>query len=112
MLKAAELYPTRDLDSMYFEPPDGLEYVNIDSVSHLPATANCTETYTEIFLPGTVPGTYCTLHGSTISTIIEDGVGDAGRGIRRIFSGLGGLLGIGGSDQPSEAREEPSTSPR
>ena len=113
MLKAAELYPPRDRDSMYFQPPQGIEYVSIDRMTNLPATANCPDTYTEVFLPGTVPGTYCTLHNPTISETIQNGVTETGRGLGRVLTGIGGFFGIGGgANRPSDAPEEPSTSPR
>jgi penicillin-binding protein 1B len=112
MLKAAELYPPRDPESMSFQPPEGIEYVSIDRMTNLPATANCPDTYTEVFLPGTVPATYCPLHNPTISESIGNGVVETGKGIGKILSGIGGFLGIGGSNRQSETREEPSTSPR
>jgi penicillin-binding protein 1B len=114
MMKAAELYPPRDPDAMYFEPPAGIEYVSIDKMTNMRATPNCPETFTEVFLPGTVPGDFCYLHSPSISETLGDGVVEAGRGLGRIFKGIGGIFGIGGGDAtpPSGAREAPSTAPR
>jgi penicillin-binding protein 1B len=111
MLKAQQLYPPRNMDAMQFAAPEGMEYVTIDNLSHLPANSACTETYNEVFLPGTVPSDSCPLHGS-ISTVIEEGVRQTGRGIGKVFSAIGGFLGLGRSNPESGAAEEPSTSPR
>lgn len=114
MIKAAELYPPRDPDAMYFEPPPGIEYVSIDKLTNMRATANCPETFTEVFLPGTVPGEFCTLHSPSIPETLGNGVLETGRGLGRIFRGIGGIFGIGEreSTPPSDTPAEPSTAPR
>lgn len=100
MLKAQQLYPPRDIDAMNFTAPDGMEFVRLDSGTHLPATSNCPSTYEEVFLPGTVPGISCPLHGGPISNILG--------GVGGFFKSLFG----GGSNSPSETEGEPSTSSR
>ena len=76
MIKAAQLYPPSDLDE--FKAPEGIEFVKIDSTSHLPANSACPETYMESFITGTVPTTMCPLHGGNPIT----------RGARSIFGGI------------------------
>ena len=52
MIKAAQLYPPLNIDEMEFKAPEGIEFVKIDSTSHLPATSSCPDTYTEAFITG------------------------------------------------------------
>jgi len=80
-----------------FDAPEDMQFLNIDKESHLPATARCPETYGEVFIPGTVPTTFCPLHGQSVSEAIESGFGAAGRGVGgalktvgRVFSGIFG----------------------
>jgi penicillin-binding protein 1B len=95
MLRATALYPPRN--AVDFDAPEDMQFLNIDKESHLPATARCPETYGEVFIPGTVPTTFCPLHGQSVSEAIESGFGAAGRGVGgalktvgRVFSGIFG----------------------
>jgi penicillin-binding protein 1B len=105
MLKANALYPPRGDESIYFSAPEyGLEYVTIDRLSNMPATAGCIDTYDEVFLEGTVPAQLCPIHGVTISQSIENGVVAAGKGVGNVFKGIGRIFGgiFGGQDKPKD----------
>jgi penicillin-binding protein 1B len=93
MQKAAVLYPPADINAMAFVPPDGIQFVRIDSETKLPATSQCPETYQEAFLEGAVPVDRCPLHRPSISNIIEGGVNGAGRGLGRLFGNIGRAIG-------------------
>ena len=100
MMKAAQLYPPLNIDEMEFTAPEGIEYVRIDSMSHLPANSACPETYSEAFISGTVPTEMCPLHGNPLSRTVR-GIGEA----------IGGFFGrIFNSKQ--DAPEAPPTSSR
>ena len=101
MIKAAQLYPPVDLDDMVFRAPEGIEFVRIDSTSHLPANAACSETYTESFITGTVPAMMCPLHGNNPFTRAAKGIGDA----------IGGFFGRLFTSKP-DTPAAPSTSSR
>jgi penicillin-binding protein 1B len=86
MIKAAQLYPPLNIDEMEFRAPEGIEFVKIDTMSHLPATSSCPETYTESFIAGTVPTMMCPLHGNPLTRTVR-GLGEAiGGFFGRIFS--------------------------
>jgi penicillin-binding protein 1B len=76
MIKAYQLYPALDMDEMEFTAPDGIEYVKIDSISHLPANSACPETFSEAFITGTVPSSSCPLHGNPFTRTVR-GLGEA-----------------------------------
>lgn len=61
MLKAYQLYPVRDVASMSFKPPPGIETVSIDADSLMRATPFCQNTFEEAFIVGTAPTAYCPL---------------------------------------------------
>jgi penicillin-binding protein 1B len=101
MLKATQLYPPRDPDQTNFEVPPGIEFARIDAESLELANDSCVDTFEEVFIAGTAPTTYCTLHGfkisDTIGHVVADparevskGVGNVVRGIGRVFGGLFG----------------------
>ena len=69
MLRAKKLYPPRDPDAMYFEPPPGIEFMTVDEISLMPATPLCTSTFQEVFIAGTAPTAYCPLHPFKISSL-------------------------------------------
>jgi penicillin-binding protein 1B len=100
MIKAAQLYPPTNIDEMEFKAPEGIEFVKIDSMSHLPATSSCPETYTESFIAGTVPTMMCPLHGNPLTRTVR-GLGEA----------IGGFFGRLFSSKP-DTRASPSTSSR
>jgi hypothetical protein len=98
MLKAQQLYPPRDPNEMYFRAPAGVEFVRIDSQSHLPATPYCPDTYDEAFLVGAVPSNQCPLHSPPpISQILGDTVGEvvteAGKGANSALRSVGRIIG-------------------
>jgi len=76
MIKAAQLYPPLNIDEMEFTAPEGIEYVKIDSISHLPATSSCPETFSEAFISGTIPTQMCPLHGNPLTRTVR-GIGEA-----------------------------------
>jgi penicillin-binding protein 1B len=101
MIKAAQLYPPVDIDEMEFTAPEGIDFVKIDPLSHLPANSACPETYSEAFISGTVPTMMCPLHGGNPVSKTVRGIGAAvGNFFGRLFSSK--------SDTPAE----PSTSSR
>lgn len=101
MMKAAELYPPANIDDMAFGAPDGVEFVMIDSTSHLPANSACPETYTETFISGTVPTMMCPLHGGNPVT----------RAVRSFGAAVGGFFGRLFKSKP-DTPAKPSTSSR
>ncbi len=72
MLKSAQLYPAPDPDAVYFSAPPGIEFARIDAESMLLANPSCETTFEEAFIAGTVPGSYCPLHGFRISSAIKE----------------------------------------
>ena len=103
MLKAQELYPPRDLDAMYFQPPDSVAQVTVEHDSGEVPIKGCANDYVESFLAGSV--------GSSVR---------CGRPQAEPVSGflkdVGGFFGrlFGGDDpkptEPSDNRAKPSTS--
>jgi penicillin-binding protein 1B len=102
MLKAQELYPPRDLDSMRFEPPDGVAQVTVERDSSEMPIKGCTNDYVESFLAGSVNGSiHC---GLTPQEPVSE-----------FFKDVGGFFGrLFGKDpkpiEPLEDRTKPSTS--
>ena len=84
MIKADQLYPVRDEDRMYFEPPSGVESVRLDRETLGLATPQCPDTFSETFLAGTAPTTYCPIHGYHPF----ESVGNTVRGFGRWFGDL------------------------
>jgi penicillin-binding protein 1B len=102
MLKAAQLYPPRDPDSMYFAAPSGIDFVRIDADSLVLANPSCQNTFEEAFIAGTAPVSHCPLHGFNISETLERGVTETGKGIGKVVRGIGKLFGgifRGGDDK-------------
>jgi penicillin-binding protein 1B len=52
-----------------FEAPDGIVAVQIDPASGMPATPNCPNTITEVYISGTQPVGRCPLHASGASGV-------------------------------------------
>jgi len=100
MIKAAQLYPPADPEAMGFGAPEGIEFVKIDSLSHLPATSACPETYSESFITGTVPSMTCPLHGNPVTRTVRSFGQTIGRFFGRLFK------------SKRETPEQPSTSSR
>jgi len=50
-------------DTKPFRAPAGIVSIDVDSVTGMPATASCPETHPEVFIAGTEPLQFCTLHG-------------------------------------------------
>ena len=99
MMKATQLYPS-DPDKMYFSKPSGIEFVRIDAESLLLANPSCENTFEEAFIAGTAPNSFCPLHGFRLSEAVQDGVVEAGKGVGKVFSGVGRFFGglFGGRD--------------
>ncbi len=100
MIKAAQLYPPADPEAMGFTPPEGIEFVKIDPLSHLPAVSACPETYSEAFITGTVPSMTCPLHGNPVSRTVRSLGQTIGKFFGRLFK------------PKRETPEQPSTSSR
>jgi penicillin-binding protein 1B len=109
MMKATALYPPKDPDHMNFDAPSGIEFARVDSESMMLANSSCEHTFEEAFISGTAPTTYCTLHGSHISDVIDRTIGepakevgkDVGRGVGTVVKGIGKAIGglFGGGDK-------------
>src|SRR3989441_1833334 len=99
MMKATQLYPS-DPDKMYFSKPSGIEFVRIDAESLVLANPSCENTFEEAFIAGTAPNSFCPLHGFRLSEAVQDGVVEAGKGVGKVFSGVGRFFGglFGGRD--------------
>lgn len=54
-----------DLKNAKFEAPKSIETATICQKTGLLAYSNCTNAYTEYFLKGTIPNSYCTEHSGT-----------------------------------------------
>lgn len=106
MQKASALYPPADIDSATFNPPEGIEFVRIDSQTKYPATSLCPETYQEAFFEGAIPAERCPLHRPSISRVLEDGVAETGKGIGKVIGGVGRALGglFGGREREADKR--------
>lgn len=50
-------------DTKPFRAPAGIVSIDVDSVTGMPATAACPSTRPEVFIAGTEPVQFCTLHG-------------------------------------------------
>jgi penicillin-binding protein 1B len=69
MKRALQFQPYRD--PRPFQPPHGISSAQIDPETGMLANPNCPNTRTELFIAGTEPGEYCTLHtGAEI--VVED----------------------------------------
>jgi penicillin-binding protein 1B len=103
MMKASELYPPRDPEHTNFDAPSGIDFAKVDADTLMLATPSCTNTFEEAFIAGTAPTEFCSLHSARISDFIEknisDPVKDAGKGVGKVFQGIGkafgGLFGNG-----------------
>ncbi len=62
MSAADELYPVREDEDMNFRDPPGVEMVSIDGDTLTLATPYCETRFTQAFIFGTVPRTYCPIH--------------------------------------------------
>jgi len=100
MIKATQLYPPLNIDEMEFTAPEGIEFVKIDSMSHLPANSACPETFSEAFITGTVPTQMCPLHGNPLTRTVK--------GIGKAFESFFGRIFSSKPDTPAS----PSTSSR
>jgi penicillin-binding protein 1B len=109
MMKATALYPPRDPEHMSFDAPPGIDFVRIDRDSMMLANSSCVNTFEEAFIAGTAPTVSCTLHGlhfsDALDKVVAEPVKDAGKGVGKVFQGigkaLGGLFG-GNSDEKKE----------
>jgi penicillin-binding protein 1B len=104
MMKENQIYPPRDPDAMYFNAPEGIDFVKIDADSMERANDSCLNTFEEAFISGTAPTAMCSLHGNRISDVFEKGVAEpakeVGKGIGKVFGKVfGGLFGGGGDDK-------------
>jgi len=113
MLKATQLYPPRNADNTYFDAPDGIDFVKIDADTLERANASCVNTFEEVFIEGTEPTRFCTLHGLKISEVLEKGVTgvaepakevgkEVGKGVGKVFSKIFGIFGGGGDKTPKQ----------
>jgi penicillin-binding protein 1B len=104
MLKATQLYPPSDAEQTYFTVPPGIEFAEIDPASLLLANESCVDTFQEVFIEGTAPTTFCTLHGSRISDAIQDG----GKGVVKAIQGIGSFIGglFGGAEKAAKQPQQ------
>ena len=97
MMKATQLYPPKDPDQTYFQPPSGVEFAKIDADTLLLANDSCVNTFDEAFIAGTAPKAYCT-NGLKISEAVESTVvepaKEVGKGVGKVLGKVfGGLFG-------------------
>jgi penicillin-binding protein 1B len=59
MKKAYQIHPVRDMSTMNFIPPTGIEFANIDIATLARGDASCGESFDEAFFYGTAPSAYC-----------------------------------------------------
>jgi len=59
MKRAYEIHPVQNAAQMYFNPPAGIELVQIDYATLHRATPSCTDAFEEAFLEGTAPSEDC-----------------------------------------------------
>jgi penicillin-binding protein 1B len=113
MQKATQLYPPRNADSTDFDAPDGIDFVKIDADTLERANSSCVNTFEEVFIEGTEPTRFCTLHGLKISDVLEKGVTgvaepakevgkEVGKGVGKVFSKIFGIFGGGGDKTPKQ----------
>jgi penicillin-binding protein 1B len=81
MKKAYALYPAPNSSDMQFKPPSGIEFVPIDSATHLRGDPYCGESFVETFLTGTAPETSCVdavpvPDPSALAGTLDDGFGN------------------------------------
>jgi penicillin-binding protein 1B len=103
MLKAKELYPPRDLDAMYFQPPDSVAQVTVERDSSEMPVKGCASDYVESFLAGSV--------GSSVRC----GRPEPSEPVSGFLKDVGGFFGrlFGGDPKPTEPSDDhakPSTS--
>jgi penicillin-binding protein 1B len=92
MLRAYQLYPPRDEDSMAFQAPSGIDFVRLDSESLSLAGPSCPETFQEAFISGTAPTNYCPLHGFHLSEGISNSVESVGNAVKEAPHAVGAAL--------------------
>jgi penicillin-binding protein 1B len=56
-------------DTKPFRAPSGIVSVDVDSETGMPATPSCPSTHPEVYIAGTEPLGYCTLHGGRPGTV-------------------------------------------
>src|SRR5215472_8798124 len=56
-------------DTKPFRAPTGIVSVDVDSETGMPATPSCPSTHPEVYIAGTEPLGYCTLHGGRPGTV-------------------------------------------
>ena len=93
MLEADALYPVRPDENIYFVEPPGIELVTIDGGTLSLATPYCDDRYTQAFIFGTAPRTYCPIHSFSGGLFLSDSLGDGGTGP---VTGAAGTRGSGG----------------
>jgi penicillin-binding protein 1B len=112
MQKAYQLYPRGDSEETHFNVPPGVEFVKIDPETSELANDSCVDTIEEVFIAGTEPSTYCTLHGARISEFLDKGVTEpvkeVGKGAGKVFQGIGRIFGgiFGGGDDKDKDKDK------
>lgn len=103
MIKAKEFYPPRDLDAMYFRPPEGIIEATVGHDTGEPKVLGCEEDYVEAFLAGSVtPPVQCGTPPPTENPV-SSFFGTVGKAFGKLF-------GKGRTTEPSDTPAEPSTS--
>jgi penicillin-binding protein 1B len=63
MMEANRLYPVRPGQNMQFVNPPGVEMVSIDGDTLTLASPTCVNRFSQVFIRGTAPTSYCPIHG-------------------------------------------------
>ena len=72
MLAADALYPVREDEETAFYDPPGVELVSIDADTLSLATPYCNNRFTQAFIFGTAPRTYCPIHSFSTGFILSE----------------------------------------
>jgi membrane peptidoglycan carboxypeptidase len=72
MLAADALYPVREDEETAFYDPPGVELVSIDADTLSLATPYCDNRFTQAFIFGTAPRTYCPIHSFSTGFILSE----------------------------------------
>ncbi len=89
MLEADRLYPVREGENVNFVYPPGVEMVTVDEETLTLASPACIDRFSQVFIRGTVPTSYCPIHsfGNNFFPFGGTGGADSIDGIEREPSG-------------------------
>jgi penicillin-binding protein 1B len=109
MVKAQDLYPPRDRDSMYFSAPEGIVEQVVPSDARQPPAEGCAVDHVEVFLAGAVPDPLACgdPHTNAVTNFLQVPKSFVGK-IGKFF---GGLFGGGKDDSDDPASDDKQARP-